>query len=118
MTKQEVIKELKRIANCKKETNIVRDVAGDIAYHLYSYQRPKDFFKNLANNGCKSGIVNTAIFTGQTYKFFDKYYQEIMVLVKICKFSKPVNQFLDLKNDLAWFAYEEVARQLAENLGI
>lgn len=114
-----IVKELKVWANSgdfplkSKVSEIILSQADD-------EETIKCFFKDLANHGCVSGIVNDLITYVQTQKFFDDYYPEIMDLVY--EYEKDTGERVqyegDLKNWFAWFAFEHLAGELAENLEI
>ncbi|MGB1216038.1 MAG: DUF7222 domain-containing protein [Pikeienuella sp.] len=59
------------------------------------------------------------VYYSDTHAFFDKHYDEIEELRDDWEDSvgQPLAIKDDLKNFLAWFAFEEVAYQMAEELG-
>ena len=120
MKKERIIKKLEAISKSVEVriSALDRFVAEDILDHLEGYDKPEDFFKDLAQGGCKSGMINALIYTTDTHAFFDKYYDEIMALVADEGLNTPVNEFWDLKNDLAWYGYEQTAFNLASELEI
>ena len=79
------------------------------------------FFRDLAHYGCVTGMVSSLIWYSDTHRFFDTFYYEIMELVE-----DLANQGLkieltgeDLKNRLAWLAFEQVAWDMASrDLGL
>ena len=78
------------------------------------------FFEGLLKHGCVSGWINSLCFYSQTHKFYDEYYDEIEDLRYNYENSmgQPITIKGDLKNFMAWFAFEETAYQLANELGI
>lgn len=78
------------------------------------------FFHDLLNYGCISGIVSSLIYYVDTEKFFDEHYEEIISLKS--EFEKSTGQPMDiphqLKNHLAWFAFEQTAYDLADLIGL
>jgi len=60
-------------------------------------------------------MVGKLIYYKDTHAFYDKYYAEIEVLREEYEelIGEPLNIKNDLKNFLAWFAFEQVAYQLA-----
>jgi len=74
----------------------------------------KIWFEDLLYHGCASGMVSSMIYYTDTHAFFDKYYDEIMQIKEDYEeeIGQPMNIPTTLKNYLAWFAYEEVARTL------
>lgn len=80
---------------------------------------PQEFLAMVLKYGCKTGIVRSLICYANTHTFFDTYYEEIEDLRMEYEQSTgiPVNiSDSDLINTLAWFAFEEVAYQIATNL--
>lgn len=81
------------------------------------YDNPEEFFELLFRIGCVSGMVSSLIYYNQTEAFFDTHYLEIMELKT--EFEESIGQPMEipyeLKNYLAWFAFEETARKLWES---
>ena len=75
------------------------------------------FFQDLANYGCVSWMVSSLIWYRDTHKFFDTHYQEIMEILEDLANQGVKFEFTgeDLKNRLAWLAFEEVAWKMASN---
>ena len=78
------------------------------------------FFQDLSQYGCVSGMVSSLIYYYQTHQFFDDFFDEINELR--CRFEEqigqPMNLGHDLKNHLAWFAFEQTAFDLANELEV
>lgn len=72
----------------------------------------KTWYKGLETGGCESGFVNELIYTRDTHRFFDTHYEDIMDLVK--EYGLDLNQFNDLKNNVAWVAFELTAFNLQQ----
>lgn len=87
--------------------------------------------KEIITHGCVSGCASGLIYYQETTAFHDKYEAEIWELINeyaeaegqttleyISGFAynrnNPVYDITQLKNMLAWFAVEEVARKLLE----
>jgi hypothetical protein len=74
------------------------------------------FFENLMNHGCISGMVGSLIYYRDTEIFFDQYYEDIIWLKT--EYEEAIGQPMviphQIKNHLAWFAFEETARKLWE----
>lgn len=82
---------------------------------------PREMFENLACHGCQSGMINNLIYYADTHRFFDTYYREIDDLRDAVEeeIGEPLIIRGDLKNFLAWFAFEETAIRMArEDLGL
>ena len=78
------------------------------------------FFSDLLHHGCISGMVSSLVYYYDTHVFFTKHYCEIEELRD--EYEEETGGALrvngDLMNFYAWFAFEEVARKLACELGI
>jgi hypothetical protein len=81
------------------------------------YNDPKTWFTDLLTHGCISGMIGSLISYNQTKGFYDFYYDEIEDLRQQYEddFGAPLKIRGDLKNFLAWFAFEETARKIYEN---
>ena len=86
------------------------------AYDPQSDEYTISFFKDLLNHGCITGMVPSLIYYSDTEKFFDKYYEEIIWLKTEYEENtgQPMQIPHQVKNYLAWFAFEETARKLWE----
>ena len=75
---------------------------------------PITFLEDVLRHGCVSGIVSSLIYYRDTHAFFDTHYEEIETLRHDYEheMGHPIQPKGDLKNDLAWFAYEYVAYQI------
>ena len=101
------------------EDSIAKAVALE-AYDPESKENTLNFFKDLLQHGCISGMVSSLIYYYQTEAFFDKHYEEIMQL-KI-EFEQSTGQPMqipyELKNYLSWFAFEQTAYQIFTKAGL
>ena len=72
------------------------------------------FFETLAEYGCCSGVVSFLSKYADTHTFFDLYENEIQTLKEAYekKSGTPLIITDDIKTQLAWFAFEEVAAKL------
>lgn len=91
-----------------------------VAEHILAEDEPIYWLTGLLQNGCVSGWVNELIYYSDTHAFYDKHYDEIedMRMDYECEIGEPLRVHSDLKNWFAWFAYEQTARRIAEELGI
>ena len=76
------------------------------------YEDVKDFFLDLQRMWCQSWMVSSMIRYSDTHKFYDKHYEEIEnIRLELQEewilWNEPIDQ--DLKNYLAWLAYEHIA---------
>ena len=81
---------------------------------------PASFFSDLAQNGCISGMVGGLIYYTDTAKFYDAHYDEIETLRNNWEeeTGEPLRPDGDLKNWFAWFAFEQIAFDLAVEIGL
>ncbi len=89
-----------------------------VAQEAMEYNNPADFFSDLLQWGCQSGMVSRLIYYTDTRAFYDKYYHEIEGLRY--ELEESMGERLqpqgDLKNWYAWMGFEETARVLADEL--
>ena len=84
----------------------------------------ESFISNVLNYGCVSGIVSELIYYYQTEEFFNTFKEEINNLVHSLSediYGNPFELYYNLnggcsKNNLSWFAFEEITRMLADEL--
>ena len=93
-------------------------VAEDILNSGYDEEDIKGYIEDIVRHGCISGCVSSMIYYSDTEKFFDEYSSEIFDLLN-CLTEEigdfPWRKDLDInKNNLSWFAYEEVSYRLNE----
>ena len=76
-----------------------------------------NFFSDLAHWGCVSGMVSSLVWYSDTHRFFDTYYDEIMGIVEDLADQGIKIECTggDLKNKLAWLAFEEEAWKMAND---
>lgn len=88
-----------------------------VAEEALDREQVKDFFDDLFRCGCISGVIGGLIYYRDTHAFFDRYYDEIEELREEYEdaLGEPIRIKGDLKNHLAWFAFEETAYQMAMN---
>ncbi len=115
MTNKTLIQTLQEMANAPAAT-----IEKYVATQALAYgENPEEFLKMVVNYGCNTGVVGSMIYYADTHTFFDTYYEEIEELRIEYENSTgiPVNiQDSDLKNTLAWFAFDQVAYQIANKL--
>ena len=104
-----------------------------IKYILENYETDdqiKTFSEDLENHGCSSGMIDILVYYEDTNNFFDKYEDEIEELLEEfrenCGYKSRPEAIMNLngnaedisqeKNLLAWFGFEETARQLQEEV--
>ena len=115
MTKITLIKTLQTIANSNDNT-IEKYVAQEALDHG---DNPENFFQDILTYGCVSGMISGLVYYTDTYKFFDTHYDEIEELRSEYEQSTGCSIDIsdkDMKNTLAWFAFEQTAYNLANKL--
>lgn len=91
-----------------------------VAKQALKHPSSTHFFKTLAHRGCVSGMITTLNSYKQTHQFFNQYYQDIEFL-RIeyrQKTGIPISIKYDLKTSLTWFAFEQTAQVLANELNL
>ncbi|MDG1315024.1 MAG: hypothetical protein P8P29_05825 [Flavobacteriaceae bacterium] len=86
----------------------------------YTSESIVNFFDDLFRYGCISGMVTSLVYYIDTHKFYDLHYNQIEGIREIYEefTDYPLVIQGDLKNFLAWFAFEQTAYQLANELGL
>lgn len=94
-----------------------QSIKSAVAQEALDYDDPQSFFNDLLQHGCISGMVSQLIYYTDTHAFYDKHYEEIEELRAEYEEStgEPLQISNDLKNYLAWFAFEQVAYQLSNS---
>ena len=114
-----------RTAECKVRQqlqNIIENepstIRAYVATEALDYDDPAVFFSDLQRSGCQSGMIGGLIYYYDTHAFFDRYYDEIEELREDYEDNtgEPLRINGDLKNWLAWFAFEETAFRMANDL--
>jgi hypothetical protein len=111
---------IERLESLKSIDNKLRNCVIDYAIdECDNYDTIKDWFEDLGTHGCISGMIGSLIYYSDTHKFFDTYYEDIMDLIVEFRSEAGVMPDFnsDLKNDYAWFAFEETAYRLYDELG-
>ena len=89
-------------------TNALKCRVAFIAYnHIDEYEEPEEYFEDVLNNGCQSGIVGELIYFYQTKEFFKDYCDDILELYKHYVEEGiiiPQAEHMD-SNWLAWFGF-------------
>lgn len=109
--------EFQKFLQEKSEGN---DITAMVADRAIFTEQPAVFFDQLARYGCVSWMVSTLIYYADTHAFFDQHYYEIQELKDEWEDSvwHPLKISGDIKNFLAWFAFEEVAYKTANKRGV
>lgn len=127
---------MKRIHTANNESKLEKRVQSIINSHAANYDNGADgFLRDLFYGGCQSGIVGELIYYHDTLRFYKRYQREIdsllQELLNDCGgtpselFARsgwdnedPLARDTINQNLLAWFGFEETARNLANKAGI
>lgn len=115
------VKKLKKLITYYSKSELYRSVAESIIDEADGYESINDWLDDLMSHGCVSGMIGGLIYYKDTYAFFDTHYSDIMDLVNEYNYQGVGVDLMkdgDIKNTGAWFAYEETARQIAQDMGI
>ena len=95
-------------------------ISSEVAQEALQYHCPEQFFHDLIRYGCQNGIIASLTYYADTAEFFDRHYDEIedIRLAYQEESGIPFHTDGDWKNALAWFAFESVAWQIAQHIGI
>lgn len=90
---------------------LLKDADGDMSY-----------IKEVAEHGCSGGSCNSLIYYKDTHAFYERHAEEIDELLQDYQDDTGVNLLAeskingDLRNFLAWFAYEVTAQKVIDEL--
>jgi hypothetical protein len=115
MNNWELIRKLKKY-KVETDSHIAKIVIDEALY----YGNVEWFFKDIMNYGCISWMVWILIYYTDTHKFFDDNYYEIEEIRLELQENGCLEKYpeWDYKNHFAWLSFEEVARWIADNIGI
>ena len=99
----------------KKESKLTSEVIDIILDQIEDYDNPKDYFEEVLNHGCISGVVPALITYEDTEEFFDRHVDEILELLNEVKEYGEITFELN-RNNLAWFAFEETLNRIYNDL--
>lgn len=131
----------KALKGLKKEKEfsdrLSKRVINDLLSNGYTTEELKYYMEDILQYGCSGGNVSSLIYYSETERFFNCYREEILNLFRefICdtgsyyenyqgKYTKIYDTIiyedqrkytLEEKNNLSWFAYEEVVRRITED---
>ena len=76
------------------------------------------WFDHLLEHGCQSGMISRLCYYRDTHAFYDRYYSEIEDLRQRFEgdLGEPLKVGDDLKNWFAWFAFEQTASDIYNEL--
>lgn len=95
-----------------------RDIRSYVCEDALDSHEPISFLKDIVDFGCVSGVVSRMVSRADTQEFFDQNYTEIEKLRT--EYETDMGSIVaiegDLKNCLAWFAYEYSVQKLLEEI--
>lgn len=102
-----------------KNPNLLKDYV--INYIINDDDDIKAFFNDLRQGGCVSGMVSSLIYYKDTHNFYDTFYYEIENLR--IEYEESIGEPVkidnnDLKNQLAWYSFQETAYKLYQELNL
>lgn len=114
------------------ETGLQKAAAAWIVRRMDDYESGAEgVLKDLFYGGCVSGMVGELVYYADTAKFYEKHKEDIWALAieqaeefgnsNAFDFLKGLNlpapgDYMQVANNLAWFGFEEAARQIANKL--
>ncbi len=124
----------KQFKELKGSSDLKDCVIKEVLNSYNDYDDIESYFDDLFQGGCQSGFVSGLIYYVDTLKFYKKHKEEINELLTEsmdstgCSMSElfgdkfdnndPLVMDTNNMNLLAWFAFEETARNLANELGL
>ena len=108
-TKNTMMETIESLKKWKEESKLTSEVVDIILDQIEEYDDPQDYFQDVLNYGCISGVVPALITYKDTEEFFDRHVDEILELLNEVKEYEEITFELN-RNNLAWFAFEEIVR--------
>lgn len=87
---------------------------------MLSHDDIECFIKDVIEHGCQGGIVSELVYYYQTHAFYNELSDEIDQLKEEVEenMGEPLRIIGDVRNFLAWFAFEEITRRIANKIGL
>ena len=109
-TKNTMMETIESLKKWKEESKLISEVVDIILDQIEEYDDPEDYFEEVLKYGCVSGVVPALITYKDTEEFFDRHVDEIFDLFNEVEY-REINFELN-RNNLAWFAFEEIVRRI------
>ena len=110
--------ELEGLRRCVNVSDLYKSVVGIALDHIDEYEDPTDYFRDIIEYGCVSGIVPELIYTYQAAAFVKEHLEDIFDLYNELK-EELGSLDMELNvNNLAWLGLEETIRQIASDIEI
>ena len=114
-TKNTMMETIESLKNIKEESSLISEVIDIILDQIEEYEEPEDYFETVLKYGCVSGVVPALMYYKDTEEFFDRHVDEILDLLNEFKEYGEIPFELN-RNNLAWFAFEEVVDKIYNDL--
>ena len=115
-----------------KKMTLQTEVESIVKEHQEGYDKPSDFFNDLRQGGCVSGLIGELIYYSDTLAFYNRHKEAINELLTDSLEGSGLNNLSELFGDkwdktdplimennnlnlLAWFAFEETAFAMERN---
>lgn len=100
--------------------SFTNEMIEDMVEHCLDYDNPKDFFKDLRHGGCASGMVRMFVCNNDCENFYINYIDDLELFKEELEdeLGEPIKnkQKLPHYTFVCWLCYEELARQIADEL--
>ena len=93
------------------ESELTKEVIKIALDNIDDYENPIDYFTDIMEHGCISGIVTELIYYYQTEEFFNRHVDEILEIYNETLAYVDTDMEIN-RNNLAWFAFEEAIKSL------
>ena len=109
-TKNTMMETIESLKKWKDESKLTSEVVDIILDEIEEYGDPQNYFEYVLKYGCASGAVSALITYEDTEKFIDRHVDEIFDLLNEVEYREI--KFELNRNNLAWFAFEEVVNRI------
>ena len=114
-TKNTMMETIESLKKWKEESKLTSEVVDIILDQIEEYDDPQDYFQDVLNYGCISGVVPALITYEDTEEVFNRHVDEILELLNEVKEYGEITFELN-RNNLAWFAFEETLNRIYNDL--
>ena len=92
----------------------------DMACHITNYDNPLDFFQDLQNGGCASGMIGILIYNSDCLALYGKYANDMEEFREELEdeIGSPIERDRNIRHYvwICWLCYEELGFQIARYL--
>lgn len=92
----------------------------DMACHITNYDNPLDFFQDLQNGGCASGMIGILIYNSDCLALYGKYANDMEEFREELEdeIGSPIERDRNIRHYvwICWLCYEELAYKIARYL--